>query len=137
MTSKEFLNRGFYIDRRINSRLDQIERLKELSMKTSVTLSDMPGDPNHDKSKMEETIVKIVSLEEEINEDIKRLVEIKHEVIQAVNTVEDSHENLVLTRRYLNFWTWEDIAADMNCTVRHVHRLHSKALDDVRIEKCH
>lgn len=52
MTAKEFLNRGFHIDRRINSRLDQIARLKELATKTNATLSDMPGNPNHDNSKL-------------------------------------------------------------------------------------
>ena len=134
MTSKEFLNQGFHIDRRINSRLDQIARLKELAIKTNVTLSDMPGDPNHDKSKLEDIIVKIVSLEHEVDEDIDRLVEISHDVMKAVNTVTEPEENLVLSRRYLNFWKWEDIAAEMDCTVRNVHIIHSKALDNVRID---
>lgn len=133
MTAKEFLNRGFHIDRRINSRLDQIARLKELATKTNATLSDMPGNPNHDNSKLEDIVVKIVTLENEINEDIDRLVEISREVMVAVNTVTEPQENLVLSRRYLNFWTWEDIAAEMDCSVRHIHRLHGKALEEVKI----
>lgn len=78
-------------------------------------------------------MVKIVTLENEINEDIDRLVEISREVMVAVNTVTEPQENLVLSRRYLNFWTWEDIAAEMDCSVRHIHRLHGKALEEVKI----
>ncbi len=132
MTSaKEFLNRGFRIDKRINSKLDQIARLKELAVKTSVTLSDMPGDPNRDRSKMEEIIVKVVMLENEINDDIDELLELNRKITQAVGTVTDPQESLVLSRRYLNYWKWEDIAADMDCSVRNIHILHSKALNDV------
>ena len=133
MTNKEFLNQGFHIDRRINSRLDQIARLKELAVKTGATLSDMPGDPNRGKSKLEEIIVKIISLEEEVDEDIARLVGVSHGVMKAVNSVTEPEENLVLSRRYLNYWKWEDIAAEMDCTVRNVHIIHSRALDKVTI----
>ena len=135
MTAKEFLNQGFYINERIDAKIEQIAMLRELAKKTNVTLSDMPGNPNRGGSKIEDTLVKIVSLEEEINDEIERLMDLKKEITGAIERVEDPQESLLLNLRYLNFMTWEKIAVKMDCSVRNVHILHSKALEDLVVPK--
>ena len=131
MTAKEFLNKGYKIDRRINAKLEQQANLRELASRTGAVISDMPRNPNKGRSRVEEIIVKIMTLEEEINEDIDELVSLKSDITKAIGTVDDPEESLLLTLRYLNYKTWEDIADELNCSVRKVHIVHSRALANV------
>ena len=131
MTAKEYLNQGYRINEHIDAKLGQIAMLRDLATKTNVVISDMPKGSNYDNSSVEKTIVKIVSLEEEINKEIDRLVELKKELMDVIEKVDDPKERLVLNLRYLNFLTWENIALKMKCSVRNVHIVHSKALDSV------
>lgn len=133
MTAKEFLNQAYRIDQRINSKLEQVATLRELATKTSVTLSDMPGNPNEGESRVEKTVVKIIGMEEEINADIDRLVTLKQQIMEAISQVEPVECRMLLELRYLCFRTWEDIAGELNCTVRNVHLLHSKSLGLVKV----
>ena len=134
-TAKEFLNQGFRINERINSKLEQVAMLRELAVKTSNTLSDMPGNPNKGRSRVEETLTRIYDLEEDINKDIDRLVDLKKQIMDAIESVKDPQESLLLNLRYLNFLTWEEIAFEMGFTVRNVHMLHSKALKNIKVPR--
>ena len=131
MTAKEFLNKGYKIDRRINAKLEQQANLRELASRTGAVISGMPGNPNKGRSRVEEIIVKIMTLEEEINADIDELVSLKSDITKAIGTVDDPEESLLLTLRYLNYKTWEDIADELNCSVRKVHIVYSRALTNV------
>lgn len=135
MSAKEYLNQGYRINEHIDAKLEQIALLRELAAKTNIILSDMPGNPNHDNSKVENTIVKIISLEEEINDDVDKLVEFKKELMEVIDRVDDPQERLLLTLRYLNFFSWEEIAVKMNYSIRNVHNIHSKALDDIVVPR--
>lgn len=135
MTAKEFLNKGYKIDRRINAKLEQQANLRELATKTGAVMSDMPRNPNKGVSRVEEIVVKILTLEEEINKDIDELVSLKSGITKAIGTVSDPEESLLLTLRYLNYKTWEDIADELSCSVRKVHSVHSRALRNVVIPK--
>lgn len=133
MTSKEFLSQAFHIDQRINSKLEQIAALRSLATKTNRTLSATPGNPNKGDSKTEDYIIKIMGIEEEINDDIDRLVDLKAEIMGVIKKVENTDCQLLLEKRYLCFQTWEEIANDLNFSVRNIHVLHSKALGMVKV----
>ncbi|MBE5825284.1 MAG: DUF1492 domain-containing protein [Butyrivibrio sp.] len=133
MNAKEYLNQGFLINERIDAKLEQIAMLRSLATKTSVTLSDMPGDPNKGKSRVEAIVVKIIGLQEEISADIDRLVDLRKEIMGVIDEVEDPEESLVLNLRYINNLSWEDIASQMDCSVRSVHRIHGRALENIVI----
>ena len=49
--AKEYLKQAFYLDKRINSKLEQVESLNALATKATSTLSDMPKSPNRGTSK--------------------------------------------------------------------------------------
>ena len=89
MNAKEYLSQAMYIDQRINSKLEQVTRLRENVTNCTATLSDMTRPDSPTKQRMEETICKIVDLEREINADIDRLVDLKAETRKAINAVSD------------------------------------------------
>ncbi len=130
MNAKEYLKQAFYLDKRINSKLEQVESLNALATKATSTLSDMPKSPNRGSSKLEDTIVKIIDLQEEINRDIDKLVDLKYEIVSTINKIVDKEIQVILEKRYLCFETWEKIAVDMSYDIRHIHRLHNRGLKE-------
>ena len=139
MNAKEYLKQAFYLDKRINSKLEQVESLNALATKATSTLSDMPKSPNRGSSKLEDTIVKIVDLQEEINRDIDKLVDLKAEMVGTIKQIQNKELQVILEKRYLCFETWEKIAVDMNYEIRHIHRLHNLGLKETSklIKSCH
>ena len=133
MNAKEYLKQAFYLDKRINSKLEQVESLNALATKATSTLSDMPKSPNRGTSKLEDTIVKIIDLQEEINRDIDKLVDLKAEMVGTIKQIQDKELQVVLEKRYLCFESWEKIAVEMNYSIQHIFRLHSKALKNIEI----
>lgn len=131
MKAKEYLGKAYRLDQRINSKLDQVASLNELATKATSTLSDMPKNPNKAISTMENTICKIIDLQDEINRDIDRLVDLKTEIVTTIKNIENKEYQTLLEKRYLCFDTWEQIAVDMNYSIRWVHNIHGKALKEL------
>ena len=127
MKIKEYLGQAYRIDHRINSKLDQISALHDLATKASSTVSDMPGSPNRNIHKMEDVFVKIIALEEEVNQDIDELVDLKTDITHLIKTLENHDYQIILEQRYLCFKTWEQISVDMGYSIQHTFRLHDKA----------
>ena len=130
MTAKEYLNQAYRLDQRINSKLEQVTSLRDLTTKATATMSDMPGG-SRNVYKMQDIIGKIIDLENEINADIDQLVDLKREMVSAIKAVEDPEYQTLLELRYLCFKTWEQIAFEMNYSIQHIYRLREKALTQI------
>ena len=133
MTARDYLSQAYRLDQRINSKLEQVESLNELATKVSSTLTGMPKNPNSATSTMADTVTKIIALQAEINNDIERLVDLKREMVAVIKAVANTERQTLLELRYLCFKTWEQIAVEMNYTVRNVHLLHKEALNAIVI----
>lgn len=133
MTAKEYLQQVRFIDKRIDSKLALVNRLRDTATSVTTTLSDMPRSDSPNLQRMEDTICKIIDLENDINQEIDRLVDLKREVDMAISELQNPDEQLVLTYRYLDYRTWEQIASALNFSVRHVTRLHGYALKSFRV----
>lgn len=131
MTAKEYLSQAHRLDQRIDAKIAQVASLNDLASKCSATLSGMPRNPNHGGSTMADAVCKIIDLQEEINRDIDRLVDLKREIVDVIKAVEDTEYQILLEKRYLCFHTWEQIAVDMHYSGKWVQKLHDRALDTV------
>lgn len=131
MNTKEYLSQAYRIDQRINSKLEQVHSLRDLAAKATATLTDMPRNLSPNIHRMEDVIAKMVDLESEINADLCRLIDTKHEIVTVVKCVENPELQTLLELRYLCFKTWEQIAVEMHFDLRWVHRLHNRALNEV------
>ena len=80
-------------------------------------------------------IVKIVDMQNEINAEIDRMVDLKREIMRVVQQVSDPELQTLLELRYLCFKDWPDIASSMHCTESNVYKMHSRALQAVRVPK--
>ncbi len=128
MTAKEYLQQALRLDERINSKISQLESLRELATKCTSTITGMPHNPSPSQSPMADAVCKIIDLQDEINRDIDHLVDLKRELVGVIRNVEDVECRLLLELRYLCFKSWEDIAVQMGYTTRNIHYLHKQAL---------
>ncbi len=135
MTARTYLSQSLRLNQRINSKLEQIQSLRELATKCTPFLTGMPKTPNQDGSLMADTVLKIIDLEKELQKDIDRLVDLKKEIMAVVKAVDNMECQTLLEQRYLCFKSWEQIAVDMSYNVRHVYRLHDEALQKVVVPK--
>ena len=135
MTAKEYLTQAYRIDQRINSKLEQVSSLRDLSTKATSTFSDVPPSGTRNVHRMEDVICKIVMLENEINAEIDHLVDLKREIREVISAVKNLECQTLLELRYLCFKDWQDIAYSMHCTESNVFKVHSKALQAVKLPK--
>ena len=128
---KEYLSQAFHIDKRIQSKIEQVSALNRLATKATATYSDMPGSSTRNVHKMEDVLLRIIDLEAEINEDVIRLVDTKKDIIHKIKSVDSVEYQTLLELRYLNYMTWEQIAVEMNYELRWLYRVHGRALDAI------
>ena len=128
MNAKEYLSQAMYIDQRIDSKLEQIMKLRESATKATATLSDMPRPDSPNVQSMEETIVKIIDLEREINRDIDALVDLKAEARKVISKLDNPEQQLILEMRYLCYKSWAEIAEDLSFSESNVYKIHGEAL---------
>jgi DNA-directed RNA polymerase specialized sigma subunit len=133
MNAKEYLSQALWLDQMIVSKLEQLETLKSLAMKvTSSFAEEKVSGGNTEKSKMESTIVKVIDLENEIGADFERLVDLKKEIQDAINRVDNINCQLLLEMRYLNGKNWEEIALALGYDRSTVFRIHGKAIKEIK-----
>ena len=129
MSTKDYLSQAYRIDQRINSKLAQVMSLRDLLGKATGTLSGAPKAATPNPHSMEDTIAKMVDLENDINEDIDALVDLKAEIMRRIKRVENTEYQTILELRYLCFKRWEVIAVELGYDLRYLYKLHDQALD--------
>lgn len=131
MTAKQYLRRAYDLECGINAKIQQIQRLRELAQQCTAFISGMPGDKNHGKSHIEETVCKIADYESELNNDIDLLVDTKKEIAGTIKKVPSVTLQNLLEMRYLCFLPWEDIAASLFLTKGYVYKLHRAGIREI------
>ena len=126
--SKDELRQIPYIDRRIRENKKAIKRLKE----ESIEVSSLEIQERVQKSTLNhsmENVDRYIDLERELATEIDELNEIKTEAHTMLKSIQDPREKELMILRYINGYTWEDIAYIMNLSYRHTLRIHSTVMD--------
>ena len=132
MRAKEYLSRAYCIELQVQSKMQQLEVLKSLACRMSPVMKKDPVRQNRNTSALQDTIVKILEAEEELNRKVDELVDMKLEIAQTIDLVEEMSLRVVLERRYLQFMSWQQIREEMNYSQRWVQQQHRDALEAVQ-----
>lgn len=132
MNSKEYLSQALHLDRKVNSLLIRLEKMKALACRYTETLKQTPGGCGEKRS-LEDAVMKIVLAEEELGKEAARLFELKAEILGVISQLDDSLIEEVLTMRYIDGMRWNDIGIKLNYTTRYMLMLHAEGLE--RIQK--
>jgi DNA-directed RNA polymerase sigma subunit (sigma70/sigma32) len=129
MTPKEYLKQAYRLDITINSRLKELEDLKCLvySLPTS-QYGDRVQTTKNNEAPFVRQLEKVWRLENTITAEIDKFIDLKAEMRQAIDELENTDECLVLRKRYIHGKTWEKIAEELVADRSTVLRWHAKAL---------
>jgi hypothetical protein len=136
--AKTYLQQVRLLDTRIETNLEEYERLKAMATKVTAVLSGEVVSRTRNNDTMADTIEKIIKLQDILNRDIDRYVDLKKEVLAVLSNVENPLYYQILYDRYILFKTWEQIACEQNYTYRGITKIHGKALVAFEriLEKC-
>ena len=67
-------------------------------------------------------------MENTLAEEIEELVHLQRNISSKIESLENGDYSLLLTLRYMNFNTWEEVAEEMGFTFQWVHVIHKRAL---------
>lgn len=130
MDVKTRLQRLQLLDTVINQKLRELESLKALS--TCVAGFDTSRErvqtSGSGDAPFVTPVLRIIALEQEINAEIDNFVDEKHKIIQVIQRLDSPLQMEVLYRRYVEYQSFERIAAEMNIVQQHAFVLHRKGL---------
>ena len=126
--AKEYFAQIRKTDRLINRLDSTIATLRSSLTSTGSQLKQDKVQTSGPKNTLEETITKIMSLEDDINTRIDELVTMKKEAFSMISKVPDLDQQNVLVGRYIQLKKWEDLAAEFEYTTQWLFEIHGKAL---------
>ena len=73
----------------------------------------------------------LVELEDRIDRKIDELYQVKNEIFDVIEQLQDSRERIALRVYYIDMKSWEQVAVDLNYTWRQTMRIRKTALERV------
>ena len=139
MTVKQWLWRYQNADHKIESLLRERQDVYDRLIKITAALDGDAVSSTKDPHKFDE----LAELDVFIRQRVAQSMEIRIEITTAIDQLEDWRHRDILTYRYINGYTWEQVAGAVHVALRHVYRIHGDALSALRpiiadkLERCH
>ena len=134
LTPKQYLNQAYHLNEMIESHIAELRMLREtIDGLSAVNYEQDKVTSSNTSSPVEMTVSKIIALEEKINAEIDRFVDLKTEIHTEISKVSDQTEQLVLRLRYIQFKSWPDIQAVIGKRERAAYTIHSTALNHFKV----
>lgn len=130
--AKKYLRQIKLLEKRINAKTEERQQIRDMLLRVTPVLRDTIVSSNASgHEKIENGIIKLEKYEEEINADIEKLIELKREFATIIDNIDDPDRVTVLYSRYIEYKSYEQIAAETKISLSNVYCIHRKALRDV------
>lgn len=131
MTAKEYLRQIHILDLKIKHK--QLE--KEMLMKKAYGVSAVTSDPNKVQTSASTEgpmryIEKAADLEKTIDRMIDEYINLRDTIINQIHQLKDPRYIEILHERYVNCYSFELIAVNMNYSIRQIYQIHGDALQE-------
>lgn len=135
MKAKEYLQQLQRLDTMINQKIKELGDLRLMSQ--SVGGIDYSEDraqssPSGD-APFVKPVLRMIELEQEINAEIDRFVDEKHEIINQIQALQNPKHIDILYKHYVEFKRLEIVAVEMNFTYQYIVELHGTALKEFQL----
>ena len=125
-----FMSRAFRLEEQVQSKLQQIERLRSMASRVTSNTANEPVSHTRDVTEMQDAVIRIMEEEEILKTRIKMLMDVKEQIRDVIEHVDDVTLQLILEKRYLLYESIKEIAADLGYTYRWTEKKHKKALQE-------
>lgn len=130
MTAKEYLSQLLNLERLIEAKRLECERLDTMSKKVSSTLSDCKVETSRDNDKTAVIVIHVIELKKDISEHMKTYAELQAKISKEIDAIEDMRYRCLLIMRYITGLKFGEISEKMNYGTRWVLILHREALKE-------
>lgn len=138
MTAQEWLERGWELNKEIDELKLTAMNMWERCTRATPSYSAEPGGGTGNVHKFDSLAAFSAAIDDRCAELAKISGEIFSAICRLPLDVESNKYRRLLQYRYLNFYTFEEIAVMMHYSWRHIHRLHSEALRAMEhVIECH
>ena len=128
---KKWLRRYLDLNGAINQKILELDAVRSLCEKVTPSYSGMPQQPGN--STKDNSYLRLVTMSQKIDAEIDQYVDMRAEIQAAINTVSDIQLQTLLSLRYINGLSWEEIAVEMSYACSWVWKLHGDALKEIDI----
>lgn len=128
---KEYLRHLRRLEVCIEQRQEELNRLRELIGCHAIDYGDrVQTSPSADSIPNE--VIRRAELEADISRKIERFLQLKHKIINEIQSLDNAVYVKILYMRYVEYKSLDEIAEKMNYSYRQVLRLHGTALKEFR-----
>ena len=121
------------LDARIKNKLIEQVQWKEIAMSINANMEgERVKSSTTTKSKMADAIAKCVDMEREIDSLIDNLIDLKKDVIQTIEQLDNATEYKLLHLRYIQYIPLKDIADMWEWEYTNVTTTHGRAITSVQ-----
>ena len=120
------------IDLEIKTKMEELDRLNNSFLK-SPSLKEV----NVQESKVglkDDAYVKLISLSDYIDQRVDNLIDLKYQLIKAIEQLDDSKERTIIWMKYISSKNWDEIAEKLQISKTTLFILHDEAVK--KIERC-
>ena len=126
MTNKEYLKQYKTATREARQIQNEIEELRTRFGTQGIDYDGMPKGT--EAGDLSDYAVVLDRLERRLQKQLVRRLKIREEITRRIEKQEFEIDRVILRMRYLSLLEWEEIALEMDCSTRHVFRMHGTAL---------
>ena len=120
------------IDLEVKTKMEELDRLNNSFLK-SPSLKEINVQESKASLK-DDAYVKIINLSDYIDKTVDKLVDLKYQLIQAIEQLDDSRERTIIWMKYISSKSWGEIAEELQISKTTLFILHDEAIK--KIEKC-
>lgn len=131
MKAKDYLLQVHRLDTVINNKMAEISKWRSIALGSTVSTEGERVQSSGNKQKMADAVCRYISIEEEINADIDKLVDCKQEIIRTIEQLPlDEYD--VLHKRYIQEMELYDIAEAADRSYSWATWVHGRALANLQ-----
>lgn len=135
MKAKEYLQQLRRLDTMINQKIKELGDLRLMSQSVGgidYSKERVQSSPSGD-APFVKPVLRMIELEQEINAEIDRFVDEKHEIINQIQALQNPKHIDILYKHYVEFKQLEIVAVEMNFTYQYIVELHGTALKEFQL----
>jgi hypothetical protein len=129
--ARKFLGRGFELYRDIQIKKEQAASIRASLDNSTVSLNNERVLTTRNVSAMEDSIIRIIQLEEDIRKETSRLAIIQREAVEMINQLDNLTMRSMLTKYYICFKSWDTIRSELNLSRKYSSNMHTMALRQI------
>lgn len=129
---KAFLRSPAQLEREIKLREAEIQRYHDLAVSITQTIKPVVTFTGGPSRKIEQCVTEIVSLEEDIAEELSAFYQSVVLAKEAIRYITEPGLYNILWARYICQMSWSRVAEALECSDRWVYRQHARALKELK-----